>query len=1431
MTKLSTSNTHTMKNVCFIAVAVLISLFASQTTFAQNKKLDKALLKIDGYYSAGRLEKAQSALSKFKKGALKVGPNSNYMVTFYLRDARINLALGLADGFENSLSSALTTSLNAYGETSTSYAITMLDVADIYLDYGNFRITREYIEKAEALLKKSDQFTDQLKGRIALAKAEAMIGQGYANAALELLRGYEKYFAARAVDKETIVEGNAIKTKRIPEEEIFQRFNEYAKLKTLIGSAIAKKGRISIIGADPNDPDVDAAFGELDSWLKGKRRFLGETSLAEVEYRYLWAKAFKDNGNKTLKDSKLEFDNILNDLKQKTNPTSALAHNIYLSYLELLLSKNNNARYLNVKLEYEKVIDKYYPKASLHRVNLKAVEFDSRLSKDLTRNLEEKALNVITSKSLPKNYITTIRIYEFLYEVAIAKQRYANAESYLNLLLDIKKDLCGENSPEYHLSRVHLANFYLDYTNKIEEAGKIYDESYFKILTKEIDTNHKDVINILNHIAHWYEYTDKYALATKILKDAKEATIRKFENTDILLGMELNNIAKLQLKLGDYDAAEQNILKSLEVIDLKSNRDYAEWRPAYISALETQAQLYGLKGLFDEAETNLDHTRRLILKSDVPMGDELSTAKELSSLFIMLGRYTATDKLLDNLILEYERLFGKTTMRLIDPLVNKGKILLAKGEYTEAEKVATRAYQIAISIYGDNSTKTALTHKLLGDIYYTLGDYDKAETSVTKAMVSQEKQFTRNHVEVAKSMAQLALIKFYNGDNRIQVEKLMIEARNIIGEKLGKDNPQYAEILKNVAVLYISQRKFDIAFNSLTVAENIWKAKAGRKNNINTASIYTLTGDVYYQQQNYKKAEEFYLKAKSLYEQFFSSSHPEYVKVLSKLSKVYYMQKDFKRAKKNVEDALGNYEGFIKQYFPALSEREKAKYWNTIKGDFEFYNTLAFSNLDDFKDLARKVYDYQLLTKALLLSSSIKIRERIMNSTDEELKAQYNTWIQKKELLTLALSMSPAQLTQNEIDPAALHQDVERLEKELSQKSEIFGESFENKRISFEDVKKSLKPNEVAIEMVRYRHFDHSFTDSVIYAALYVKPEFTKPKAILFKDGKRMETRFFKFYRNAITGKIEDNISYGIFWQPIVEEIGQVSTVYLSADGIYNQINMEAIHTPDGRYVIDNSNIVLVSNTKDIFMRKVKARASSKDNTAMMFGNPAFYAIASSDNKAISALPGTEKEINQLQFMLKEKGWSTSEYLEKLAAEEKVKELNSPKIFHIATHGLYRPSAEVTLEKEMEGNEAVMAQNPLMRTGLLLRGAGDLLDKTDYNYNMENGILTAYEAMSLNLDKTDLVVLSACETGLGDLEAGEGVYGLQRAFLVAGAKVLIMSMFKVDDDATQKLMLKFYQKWLNSNNLRQSFIDAKKELRVEYPEPIYWGAFMMIGLD
>jgi CHAT domain-containing protein len=419
---------------------------------------------------------------------------------------------------------------------------------------------------------------------------------------------------------------------------------------------------------------------------------------------------------------------------------------------------------------------------------------------------------------------------------------------------------------------------------------------------------------------------------------------------------------------------------------------------------------------------------------------------------------------------------------------------------------------------------------------------------------------------------------------------------------------------------------------------------------------------------------------------------------------------------------------------------------------------------------------------------------------------------------------------ENAIDPNALNEEVEKLEKEISQKSELFGQSFDNKKIKYQDVQKSISKNEVALEIIRYRHFNHSFTDSIIYAGLYIKNDNARPKVVIMPEGHRMETRFFRYYRNSIIGKLPDQYSYGVFWEPLQKAIGVASTIYLSGDGVYNQINLEAIPTPDGRYLIDNTNVIMVSNTKDLYLRKVKSKAVAASNTASMFGNPTFYLVASA-NRNIQQLPGTEKEVADLDVLLKQKGWVTNEYMEASASEEQVKTLASPKIFHIATHGFYSPEIKADEMDQLTESEAKATENPLLKSGLYLTGAGDVLNKTKYNYNIESGILTAYEAMSLNLDQTDLVVLSACETGLGEISYGEGVYGLQRAFMVAGAKVLIMSMFKVDDDATQKLILNFYRKWLSSNNMRQSFIDAKKELRVEYPDPKDWGAFIMIGFD
>ena len=177
------------------------------------------------------------------------------------------------------------------------------------------------------------------------------------------------------------------------------------------------------------------------------------------------------------------------------------------------------------------------------------------------------------------------------------------------------------------------------------------------------------------------------------------------------------------------------------------------------------------------------------------------------------------------------------------------------------------------------------------------------------------------------------------------------------------------------------------------------------------------------------------------------------------------------------------------------------------------------------------------------------------------------------------------------------------------------------------------------------------------------------------------------------------------------------------------------------------------------------------------------------------------------------------------ALEENLKHSLKPKLLHIATHGYFQPDLTV------DGNQRSV-DNPLLRSGLMMAGASQRLEqqteKEDFAIQ-EDGVLTSYEAMELNLENTELVVLSACETGLGEIKNGEGVYGLQRAFRVAGARNLIMSLWKVDDEVTLELMSEFYRNWLATNDKHDALKKAQLTIMSKFPQPTYWGSFILVG--
>jgi len=1401
---------------------ILAFLLFSGNSFGQGK-WTKKIDKVDKASEKGENDKASFQITKLlEKLESKAGKENIYAPYLLLKRAKYDLGLGQLVDFERDFYEALASSERNHTAESGHRPLIKIEAAEIASSIGRYEEARLLLESAKTELDSSIVEIPHLEARLAVDMGDVLGGQGYFIESLAYLNSCQPYFASHLSRKKIIIDslGNS-KSNKIPKRKAKERYKEYANYLTVY---------LSVYGSQGKQLSADSIYARTIPWVD---KLLGSKSFESARLRHRMAVILTEHG--TPLNRELDPANIVKDFRSKHRLYHPLGFEINELYLKGFIAEGNLAKYFSRRDYYKQLLYGQITQNSFYWARLAILEFDPRFNNIANSNkfggnvkldIAQQSSQVLANlKSLPKNGIS-IPLIDFLQSESVRQKDYAAAEDYAIERVALKTSLTGAASPEANLAKLKLANHLVDFTNDLRRAKEIYDSSYYGIVSRQIGPWHKDHLEILNHMASMNELLDNYDQASLELKKAVEVAYSKFGNLDFKYAQELSLVSKLQIKIGDYEGAQKNISASLELLD-RFRRE--EDKKIYlINAIEVQAMLQGLKGEFAEAEASLARSRKIIKRADDWVGiGNISTATELSNLYLLLGRYSQAGKILPNLVLEYKALYGPKSLHVMEPLINLGKLNLAKGEYSEAEKIGLEAHEIAMSVYGPSSMKTALASTFLADVYYTLGDYEAAEKKVDVSLTNQRKQFGNNHIDVAKSLAQLALIKFHNDGPKNEVEKLLIESRDIIENKLGSDNPQYAETLKMIAILYMSEKRYDIAFSSLTRAEAIWRTRDTTRVNVNLAEIYTLTSDVFYIRRQFDKAEEFLKKSQRIYERNFGRNNPEYVKVMAKLSRVYYMKGEYKKSKRTIEDVLATYTEFINKYFPSLSENQKAKYWGTIKDDFNFYYSLAFGPLDDFRNLTSHVYDYQLMTKAMLLNSSIKVRERILSSTDDDLKALFKSWVEKKETLTSSLSMSTVQLKENEIDVNALMHEVEQIEKQLSEKSEIFGSSFDDYRVTHKDVQNSLGKNEVAIEILRYRHFDHVFTDSIIYIGLYVKNDKNAPGTIRFSDGKELENRYYKYYRNCMIAKIHDNFSYAKFWQPIVETVGQAASIYFSPDGVFNQINIESIPTPNGKYVIDDSNIILVGNTKELYYRKAKTRFASTSKTAYMFGNPAFY-LASADGK-IPSLPGTEKEVDDLKKLLVDRGWMTDEYVSQTASEENVKEMRSPRIFHIATHGFYNESDSKT--EELGDFVAKESTNPLLKTGLLLTGAGDLLDETNYNFNLKNGILTAYEAMNLNLDQTDLVVLSACETGLGEISNGEGVYGLQRAFLVAGAKVLIMSLFKVDDQATQKLILNFYAKWLQTGELRKSFIESKKELRVEYGEPINWGSFIIMGLE
>ena len=247
-------------------------------------------------------------------------------------------------------------------------------------------------------------------------------------------------------------------------------------------------------------------------------------------------------------------------------------------------------------------------------------------------------------------------------------------------------------------------------------------------------------------------------------------------------------------------------------------------------------------------------------------------------------------------------------------------------------------------------------------------------------------------------------------------------------------------------------------------------------------------------------------------------------------------------------------------------------------------------------------------------------------------------------------------------------------------------------------------------------------------------------------------------------------------------------------------------------------------------LQLVKQR--KKNTTTDVSSASAYISITRGNESGVwLSLPGTAEEIKKIDQLFQQNKISTRSFIQESASEDNLKVLSNkaPQVLHIATHGFFLPEPKKKQNNAgpSKGNVYTLANDPLMRSGLVLAGGNYTWSGKIPVEGVEDGIATAYEISQMNLGNTQLVVLSACETALGDVKGSEGVFGLQRGFKMAGAKKIIVSLWQVPDKETAELMTAFYTYWMKGKTINEAFYQAQADMRKKYTA-FYWAAFVLV---
>jgi CHAT domain-containing protein/Tfp pilus assembly protein PilF len=921
--------------------------------------------------------------------------------------------------------------------------------------------------------------------------------------------------------------------------------------------------------------------------------------------------------------------------------------------------------------------------------------------------------------------------------------------------------------------------------------------------------------------------------------------------------------ARQMRRAGKYDEAIPLVERALKTREAILGPDHSD----VAAALNTLAVIYWDKSAYAKAEPL--YQRALTIFEKVFGQEHPGVANSLNNLALLYkdkGDYSKAEPLFQRALAIWKKFLGPDHTTIAIAIENLAELYFERGEYAKAEPLYQRGLVIWEKALGPDAHDFAISLYNLGILFNAIGDYEKAEPLFQRALNIVEKALGPDHPDVANTLGSLGILYRNKGDYA-KAEQQLQRALAIRQKALGPEHSDVAMSLHHLALLYKSRGAGAKAEALYHQALSIWEKSLGPDHPDVGRSLNDLA-NLYRDNGNYPKAEPLYQRALAIRMKSLGPKHPYVAESLNDIASFFVTKGDIAKAITFQSRANAISEYNLAHNLVIGSERQKLAYLATLSAQTDRTISLQLHSAS-----------YDPAPGALAATVILQRKGRALDATSHNLNALRSRFNAEDQASLDRLTETRSQIARLVLRgpqnmTAEQHRDLikeledqaEKDEAGISRRSDEFRVQF--LPVTLEAVRAAIPPDSALIEFASFRPFDGKSTksDEAYGQPRYVAYVLRREGEIKWKElgeAKSIDTAiaaFRKALRDPKRGdvkRVARAVDAKIF-QPLRPLVGDMNRLLISPEGSLNLIPFAALVDERGRYVVERYSISYLTSGRDLL--RLQAPGESKGGPMVVaapdFGRRSLGEVArlekrekdTSEQEVKDEL--TRSAIKELFFPPLPYAAQEGEALRALlqgatlltkgqATKAALAQVRSPKLLHIATHSFFLEDRQLTspgergaqaLSDEPERalqrfeQRGVRIERPLLRSGLALAGANE--HKED-----DNGILTALEMTGLNLWGTKLVALSACDTGVGEVKNGDGVHGLRRALVLAGAETQVMSLWAVSDKATRELMVSYYRMLQEGQGrgdaLRQAQLEMLKSVNRRHP--YYWASFIQSG--